>query len=151
MHLLQGGGQVKVRPGVLGGSEKGGADHGVVLRAVHMAEGEVHHLFEDGDGVPGGLPEAEAVNGVQPLGVAVRADIVALHTPGLAGLGLAADGAGHGLVLGEVLQGSLTDETFFLHGGSSLVVFTQYTTSFDKREWGTFFAETPCNTGLFPL
>ena len=108
-------------------------------------------LLDDDDGIFGFFCKANANNAVHALRMALAADIVAGGAARFGKLTLAAQGAGHGLVLGEILQGSLTDETFFLHGGSSLVVFTQYTTSFGKREWGTFFAETPCNTGLFPL
>lgn len=84
----------------------------MVLRAVHMAEGQVHHPPEDGRRVCGGLRQAQAEDAVHALGVAVIAHIMAIDAPGLAGLLFVADGALHDLVLDQVFQRRLADQAF---------------------------------------
>ena len=84
----------------------------MVLRAVHMAEGQVHHPPEDGRRVCGGLRQAQAEDAVHALGVAVIAHIMAIDAPGLAGLLFMADGALHDLVLDQVFQRRLADQAF---------------------------------------
>ena len=85
----------------------------MVLRAVHVAEGHRHHPPENGDGVGGGLGEAQAEDAVHPLGVAVAAHIVPVDTACLAGLFPVTDGTLHGLILHQIFQGRLTDQAFF--------------------------------------
>ena len=113
VHLPEGALQVQPAPGVLVGGEQRRPHQHMVLRAVHMTEGQVHHPPEDGGGVGGGLSQAQAEDGVHALGVAVTAHIVAAHAPGLAGLLFVADGALHKLVLDQVFQRCLADQAFF--------------------------------------
>ena len=75
-----------------------------------VAEGQSHHLAENGNGVGGGFGQAQAEDAVHALGVAVIAHIVAVHAPGLAGLFSVTDGARHLLVLGQILQGRAADQ-----------------------------------------
>ena len=89
----------------------------MMLRAVHVAERHRHHLPDEGDGVGGVGRQAKPEDAVQPLGVAVVADIVAMDAAGFAGLFLVADGALHHRVLFEIFQRRAADQTFFAHGG----------------------------------
>ena len=50
--------QVRRAAAVSVGGEQDAAGQRVVLRAVHMTEGQVHHPPEDGGGVGGGLSQA---------------------------------------------------------------------------------------------
>ena len=89
------------------------AYHYMVLRTVHMAEGQVHHPPNNGDRVTGGLTQAKAENAVHALSMTVIAHIVAVDAPGLAAFLFMADGALHHLVLRQVLQGRFTNQAFF--------------------------------------
>ena len=114
-HLHQGTVQVDIAAGVFIGGQQRGADHHVMLRPVHMAEGHGHHLLDDPDGVLRGLGHAQPDDGVQAPGVAVVAHIVPVDAPGLAQFLLVAYPALHEHVRFEVLQRRLADQTFFLH------------------------------------
>lgn len=68
------------------GGEQCRPHHYMVLRPVHMAEGQRHHPVQNGDGVGGALRQAQPKDAVHPLGVAAAAYIVAIHAAGLAQL-----------------------------------------------------------------
>ena len=113
VHLPQGPLQVQGAAGIFVCGEQGRPHHHMVLRAVHVAEGQVHHPPENGNRVGGGPRKAQAEDAVHPLGVAVIAHIVAVYTPGLAGLPPMTDGALHLLVLEQILQRRFADQAFF--------------------------------------
>ena len=100
---------------VLVGREQGRPHHHMVFGAVHVAEGLCHHLLDDLNWVSGRLSEAKPDDGVQPCCMAVVADIVPMDAAGLAALLLVADGTLHEFIVLEILQRSLTDQTFFFH------------------------------------
>jgi hypothetical protein len=81
----------------------------MMLRTVHMAEGHRHHLLHNDQRVFGGFGKAQSQNAVHSLGVALAANIVAMDTPGFAGLCFAANGTFHHFVLLEILQGSFAN------------------------------------------
>ena len=120
-HLHQGTVQADIAAGVFIGGQQRGADHHVMLRPVHMAEGHGHHLLDDFDGVLRGLCHAQPDDSVQPLGVAVIAHIVAVDAPGLAQFFFVAYLAFHEYVRFEVLQRRPADQTFFLHVQTSII------------------------------
>lgn len=87
--------------------------HHMVLRAVHMAKGQIHHPADDGHRVSGSLRKAQSENAVHSLGVAVAAYIVSVHAAGLAAFLPMADGALHFLLLRQVFQRCLANQAFF--------------------------------------
>ena len=122
VHLPEGALQVQLSAGVFIGGQQRRPHHHMVLRPVHMAEGQVHHPAEDGGGVRGGLGQAKAEDAVHALGMAVIAHIVAVDAAGLAGLLFMADGALHDLILDQIFQRRFADQAFIdVHAdGSSL-------------------------------
>ena len=114
-HFPQSFRKVQCPAGVMIGRQQGRADHDVVLRPVHVAERQGHHLLQDLHGVFGALIQAQTDDGVQPCGVAVIADVMAPHAAGLAVLFFAADGAFH-LHLGfQIFQRRAADQAFVVH------------------------------------
>ena len=55
-HLRQRSGEVDIPAGIFVCRKQGGPDHHMVFRPVHMAERQFHHLFKNGDRIPGGFP-----------------------------------------------------------------------------------------------
>lgn len=85
----------------------------MVFRAVHMAEGEIHHPPDNGHRVFGGLRETQAKDAVHALSMAVIAHIMSVYTAGFAGFFFMADSALHDLILDQIFQGHPTNQTFF--------------------------------------
>ena len=113
VHLLKGLLKLQVTTGVFIGSKQSRAHHYMVLRTVHMAEWQLHHPAENGHRIGRSLRETQTKDTVHTLGMAVIADIMTRHTTGFAGPLLMADGALHDLILGQIFQRRLTNQTFF--------------------------------------
>ena len=80
-----------------------------MLRAVHVADRQLHHLLDNLDGVLGRFGKAEADDDVHSPCVAVVADIMALDAARLTVLPLVADCALHELIRFQILQWRLAD------------------------------------------
>ena len=100
--------------------QQGGANHDVMLRSVHMTEGQMHHLFDDRNGILCGFCLAQADDGIEAAGMAVIAYIVPMHTSGLAVLFFVADLTFHLFVRLEIDKRRPADQTFFFHCYRSL-------------------------------
>ena len=122
VNLLEGFFQLQRTPGIPVGGKQRRPHHHMVLRTVHMAERQLHHPPHDRHRVGGGFGEAQAKDAVHTLGMAVAADIMSLHTAGLAGFLLMAGGALHHLVLDQIFQGRLANQTFFFVHTHSLQI-----------------------------
>ena len=86
-----------------------------MLRSVHMAERQLHHLLDNLDGVLGCLGETEPNDGIHSTGMAIVADIVPIDAAGLAVLFLVAYRAFHEFIRFQILQWRLANQTFFFH------------------------------------
>lgn len=113
VHLAKGGFQIQAASGIFIGGEQSGSHHDMVFRAVHMAEGEIHHPSDNGHRVFGGLRETQAKDAVHALGMAVIAHIVSVYAARFAGFFFMADSALHDLILDQIFQGRPTNQTFF--------------------------------------
>ena len=86
----------------------------MVLRTVHVAERQLHHLVDDFNGIFRRFHQTEADDGVHPRRVAFRADVMAVNAAGLAVLLLVAYHAFHQRVLFKILQRRPANQTFFV-------------------------------------
>ena len=114
-HFLQGLGKVDLTSCIRISRQKSAADHYMMLRPMHMTLRHIHHLADDGNRIGRSLAQAQPDNLVHALGMALIADIVAIDTPGLAHLPLAADAAFHHHILAQILERSPAYKTFFFH------------------------------------
>ena len=114
-HLRQSFEQIDFTARIMIGSQQRGADHDVVLRAVHMAEGKLHQLIQYLDGIFGCLGEAHTKDTVDAGSVALTADVMAIDAAGLASLYPVADGALHLHIFEQVFQRCFADQAFLFH------------------------------------
>ena len=93
----------------------------MVLRAVHVAEGERHHLLDDLDRIARCAIQAQAEDRVDSGGVAFVADIMAVHAPCLAVFLCMANGALHDFVCFQIDEGRFADQAFVFHTVTSII------------------------------
>ena len=82
---------------------------------VLMAERHIHHLTYDLYRITRGLIQAKSYNGIHSFRVTFIADVVTIHTSGLAELILVTYAAFHQDILLKVLERGLAYQAFFFH------------------------------------
>ena len=75
----------------------------LMLRPVHMAEGHIHHLFDNGDGILRGLLKTKPYDRIEAPRVALVADVVPVYAARFAVLFLMAYRALHEFVSFETM------------------------------------------------
>ena len=94
----------------------------MMLRSVHVAERQHHHLLNDFHRVLRCLRQAQTDYRVHSCRVAFIADVVAVDAPGLTVLFLMTNRAFHEFVRLKILQGCFANQTFFFHFDTSFSI-----------------------------
>lgn len=111
-HLAQRPHHIDVAAGVVVSRDKRGAHHDVVFGAVHVAGGECHEAFHDGDGIRRCFVQADADDAVDARRVAIVANVVPFRAAHVVGESSMADGAFHLNGRVKILQRSAADDAF---------------------------------------
>lgn len=103
---------IDVAAGVVVSRDERSAHHDVVFGAVHVAGGERHEAFHDGDGIRRCFVQADADDAVDARRVAIVANVVPFRAAHVVGESSVADGAFHLDGGVKVLQWRTADDAF---------------------------------------
>lgn len=126
-HLAQRPHHIYVAAGVMVSRDERCAHHDVVFRAVHVAGGERHEAFHDGDGIRRCFVQADTHDAVDARRVAIVANVVPFRAAHVVGEAAVADGAFHFDGSSKVLQRRAADDAFVHSDGGFWVQRNSFT------------------------